>query len=414
MAADETADGIFDLDRWLAIDRARPAPSDGRGWWAFPTPRAPSVLIPTDPRAWPAAAELMSHSRRGGWFACALPWLARLRVPAALASPATESPLESWLAAIAGPRRWNFAIYYGTPSVFTKHTVQCQDESGLVLAYAKIPAGIRAADSIRNEALALQRLESALPGELFFPRLLGQEHAASLQSAPPPGTSAAQASARSAARTAGILSAALHCDLPWRDSPVRAIILETSALCQAAGHPAYASTLSRAAERLDAEFSGIPCLRHRFSHGDFLAWNTRECGGTAFAFDWEWAAWRLPFHDAYHFVLMPTLGSSTIRNHRGPHVLANLPGGSAFRKTLEFATGECADEPLWLISFLAERLAFYVKHCLAAGLNPPALASVRDLLHLLTKACQEQGASRSSLHSAPDHSPPKTRPASNE
>jgi hypothetical protein len=381
----EATDEIRDLDYWLAIDRDLPAGSAGCGWWAFPTPREPRFLIPTDPRTWRAAGDLMSHTRRGRWISRALPWLRRLHLRPAIRAAAGTSPLEEWLGEVTGRASCHLAIYHGTPSVFTKHTVQCQDAGGNPIAYAKIPAGIQAAAAIRNEALALQHLQAALPNEHFFPRLLGLKLGASLQSAPPPAAGPGQASAKAAARSAGVLSASLHQKLPWVDSPVRRVILDTTLLCESAGLAKYASTLAEARTLMDAHWAG-QSLRHHFSHGDFLPWNTRECAGMAFAFDWEWAEWRLPFHDSYHFLLMPALGSAMEWNHPGSHLLASLPGGPDFRGELESATGENADQPLWLIAFLADRLAFYVKNCLAAGTNPSNYSSVRDLQRLLSMA----------------------------
>lgn len=292
------------------------------------------------------------------------------------------SPLEEWLREIyPGQGGFAFAIYAGTPSIFVKDTVQCQDKDGRALAFLKVPRGAEARMVVRHEAEILEELGRRFPNEAFFPTVLGRRGGSFLQSAPP-------ASGRSEKETnpesiLSRLAAGWNEEHPWASSPVRTAILDATDHLRADVVVRWRRPLEQALEFLSRFFGDEP-IPHPLSHGDFVPWNLRP---GPFAFDWEWAAPRLPFHDRFHYIWMPAMlrakrplaGDRLWKIWRAFRLL-DFPAGGATSGDYAKACG---------VSYLAWQLSFYTAATIRNGQEPdhyPILANLRFALTDLMEA----------------------------
>ena len=270
-----------------------------RGWWWFPSPKSRRVAVPCDSRGWKPALNMVETPRKRALAAILLCSYRIMRRPPHLYAAAKNCPLDRWLAEVWPGVKLRYAIYRGTPNIFVKDSIQCQSIDGRVLGYVKVPRGLRACEAVANEASALRTLADHFPDDEFYPRILGSEWLATVQSA---GPEAPQTNSLIAAgKVTGLLARKLSLDFCWQDSPEREEIVRAIAVIRTADLTDRADRLAESLAKLDAGL-GDAVLPHPFSHGDLVPWNF-SAGG--FLFDWEWAAYRLPLHDAFHHLWMP-------------------------------------------------------------------------------------------------------------
>lgn len=289
----------FSLESLLGWN-TRPNPE--RGWWWFPSPARQRVGFPCDPLGWPAALRLVETPRKRLAASCLLRAFRLLRRSPDAGGPASGTPLDQWLEEIWPGMSLRYAVYRGTPNIFVKDSLQCQRPDGTVVGYVKIPRGKRAGEAVANEAAALRTLGERLPSESFYPRLLGERCPLTAQSAPAE-TDAAMTQTAAAARVLRCLASNLSRPFAWAGSPQRHDIARAIAVIAKAGHSERGARLADSLARLDRELGDEP-LAHSFSHGDMVPWNFTPGG---FLFDWEWAGYRLPLHDAFHHLWMPLI-----------------------------------------------------------------------------------------------------------
>ncbi len=325
--------------------------------------------MPVEPAAWPAGLQLAGQSPRA-WL---LPvWLRYLRASGRRPDTWEEkslSMLDCLLAGFSDRRPFRYAIYVGTPSVYAKDTIQCQDSRGRVIGYTKIPRGPAAPESIARELATLEMLASRISDETFFPTVLARSGGLVLQSAPP-----AREAGKPVAHAASILALlekSFGTSLAWSASPVRSTLHRHLEVVASASHP-WARPLACAIEYLE-EAAGRRQLPHVLTHGDFVPWNLRG----RFAFDWEWAQEGLAGHDALHFVWFRAISG------RFPVT----PGG--LLRHWSRSSGELgkranpALDPFLCISYLTSRLAFYAASALDNGDEPARFRFLRHFHHLL-------------------------------
>jgi hypothetical protein len=99
------------------------------------------------------------------------------------------------------------------------------------------------------------------------------------------------------------------------------------------------------------------------SHGDFIRWNILP---GPFAFDWEWAAPRLPWHDAFHYLWMPLLGSNRCPGIQNLWTLWNGKNG----RLLHGYNSSPPDSMLYCLAYLTIQFAFYAK---SSAIEHPAI-----------------------------------------
>lgn len=347
------------------------------GWWALPSARRPRLLVPCEPAAWPAALQLAGHSSRARLMP---PWLRLLRLARRrpdFTSAATR--FEPLLAGFSSRGPFRFAVYLGTASIYAKDTVQCQDASGRVLGYVKIPRGPSSAAAISAEVDALETLASALPQETFFPRLLARHDGLHLQGPPPAGIRQALGTAAEADSILAVLARHFGSSLAWPESPVRARITAAIARLAADSHP-FQATLAAAARHLDTVIGETP-LPHVLNHGDFVPWNLRG----RFAFDWEWAHQGLAGHDALHFRWFPALCG-----RRAPDFNQLLAAWVLENSRQDAGKSGKSAEPALAsalpLSYLASRLAFYTTSSLENGDAPEQFHFLNRIHTFLSQA----------------------------
>lgn len=366
---------IRPLDEWLGLAEAAGQASGcpPNAWWILPGPARPRIYVPTDPRLWSATLGLLGSPRKKLLTSSLLRCMRIAGRPPHLHGSA-GSPLEAWLQKTfpaSGPFR--FAVYVGTSSIFVKDTVQCMDSGGRVLAYLKVPRGADAPAVVRHEGDVLAELAIRFPGEGFFPSLLGRRDGCFLQSASPPVAPAGQDQGPGSilARLAAGWSVA-H---PWQESPARHEILRNLETLRTAGEAAWAEPLDQA-DQLLGHHLGTADIPHPLSHGDFIPWNLRP---GPFAFDWEWAAPRLPWHDAFHYLWMPRILKGKRLDLRKLWREWQGPAGQAVR----LGKDASATDLLNAMGYLAWQLSFYAGATVrnSQALEDFALLAVlRDLL----------------------------------
>lgn len=377
LAGPGVGNALFD---WLGMEGESGPFGRRLSWWALPRRREPRIYVPRLPAGWDAALELLGHSLRRSLLCKALPWMARVGWGAALGSRRESCLLDEWVRGEFGCGAPVYAVYLGTPSVFVKDTVQCQDERGNVLAYVKVPRGPKAGEAVEHEDRVLRGL-AGLVDTGHWPRSLGMRNGASMQSAPKrsDGGRGLPDSRAAAGVSRMICNGMGQRDLEWSASPVAAQIHRAAEAHETRGDGASAQLLRKAEGLLAERFWKDP-VPHYFSHGDFVPWNMRGAEHP-FVFDWEWAGWRLPFHDAYQFILLPRLKDG--RRGGAVELLGRDPEGKAFAEQLAALVGADPCDPVWLLSYLAERFAFYGKSAWANGDDPrgfPAIRRLRDAL----------------------------------
>jgi hypothetical protein len=254
-------------------------------------------------------------------------------------------PLDSWLGEIfPNESDFNFAAYIGTQSVFVKDTIQCMDSRGRILAFLKVPRGSAAAGMVRHEAGILYELSRRFPDQDFYPKLLGQRDGQFLQA--PPTRQGPDDPGFILERLASAWSESIR----WAESPVRKKILESLPRIRDAAAPHWADSLESAVARLDRQL-GNSAIAHPLSHGDFIRWNLLP---GPFAFDWEWAAPRLPWHDAFHYLWMPLFSKPKPPAFGELWQIWQGPAGTKLRsKPPE------SDSLSFALSYLASQFAFY-------------------------------------------------------
>ncbi len=367
MIAEETG-AENPIGYWLGMGNGN---LEGSGWWWLPSPARPRIGVPCDPAGWAAALDLLGSSRNRRIGAVALKALRLFRAKPHVRGPSGESPLDGWLGEIWPGVPLRFAIYRGTPNVFVKDTIQCQTLDGSVLGYVKVPRGAEAARVVSHEAGVLELLERRFPGQNFHPCLLGRRGGLTVQSAPSGG------SPRSAGKPAAILhtlAEGLTESFLWADSPVRRDIAASVAGLDTAGYRRVADRISEALALLDRD-CGDGQLHHPFSHGDFIPWNF---SGGDFLFDWEWSDFRLPWHDAFHYLWMPAILSRRSFRHADLWNLWKGPVGNELRRGVPAEPGDT----LFARAYLTWQASFYAAASVRNG-DPPEGSGLLDRLHSL-------------------------------
>lgn len=363
---------VLTLVEWLGLRPASYRVQEKFGWWGIPSANSPRWYIPTCRKRWGGALDLVPSPVKKLGFRFLLDALSLARRAAHYHGDA-GSPLEEWLREIyPGEAGFGFAIYAGTPSIFVKDTVQCQDETGQTLAYLKVPRGVEAWMVVHHEAGVLEELGRRFPNEAFYPTLLGRRGGSFLQSAPP-----ASGRSQKTINPESILSrlaAGWHEEHPWSTSPVRAAIIDAAALLQAEASADWSSPLEQASEFLSRMF-GADSILHPLSHGDFVPWNLRP---GPFAFDWEWAAPRLPLHDRFHYLWMPAM----LRSRRPLAVARLWEIWRAYRPLTSMDEQTSSGEFVRAcgVSYLAWQLSFYSAATIRNQQDPddyPILANLR-------------------------------------
>lgn len=346
------------LSKWLGtnVSKSSPTPRSGDTWWALPSKTRPRIYISTKPSAWRSSLGLVNspHNR--------LLTLGLLGAKSLLRSPAdwheTEpSPLRHWLAELFPEQApFRFAIYIGTPSIFVKDTIQCMGANGQTLAFLKVPRGPSAASVVRHEAEILDQLASRFPNQNFSPKLLGRRNGQFLQ-APPPPTLAAETTEPGKILT--LLKEHWTESFTWAESPAQKTVIDSIPAIRSSGASEWADLLLAACNSLGHHYGNQP-ISHPMSHGDFIRWNILP---GPFAFDWEWAAPRLPWHDAFHYLWMPLFGGKKPLSAEELWNLWQGPRGLAIREGLP------ADpqSKLHALAYLTLQFAFYAKSCSKSG-----------------------------------------------
>lgn len=346
------------LSRWLGtnVSKSSPTPRSGDAWWALPSKSRPRIYISTKPSAWRSSLGLVNSPQNR------LLTLGLLGAKSLLRSPAdwheTEpSPLRHWLAELFPEQApFRFAIYIGTPSIFVKDTIQCMGANGKTLAFLKVPRGPSAASVVRHEAEILDQLASRFPNQNFFPKLLGRRNGQFLQ-APPPPTLAAEPTEPGKILT--LLKEHWTESFTWAESPAQKTVIDSLPAIRSSGASGWADLLLAACNSLGHHYGNQP-IPHPMSHGDFIRWNILP---GPFAFDWEWAAPRLPWHDAFHYLWMPLFGGKKPLSAEELWNLWQGPRGLAIREGLP------ADpqSKLHALAYLTLQFAFYAKSCSKSG-----------------------------------------------
>jgi hypothetical protein len=382
------------LEMLLGISTAE-APREGRRWWSVRRGGATRLLLPAAQKARETALQLQS-----GWLH---QWATRsqLRVRSIARSPDLhgsrpgDAPLDAYLSELFPGDPLEFAVHIGTPSVYQKHTIQCQDGTGAVRAYLKVESGPWSAESIRNEAGVLHELTRSGPLRGGVPVVLKTGNTwgrtVSLLSAPhTSGQRAPRALNEEVARFATHLFNSEQHLLPWAASPVRSRVLRSIEALAAAGEKNAADLLTKSVDFLESGF-GSQLLPHGRVHGDFVPWNIRLLP-EPYAFDWEWSRIALPFHDHFHHEVFPQLGSRRGRQPRqidstrkSPRLIAlfdRLPHGE-----LPFPTSD----DRWWQAYISDAFAFYALSTSANGERLSSSGLIMKLEELLRCALEAAG-----------------------
>jgi|688.fasta_scaffold16522_9 hypothetical protein len=349
------------LSKWLGtnVSKSSPTPQSGDAWWALPSKSRPRIYISTKPSAWRSSLGLVNSPRNR------LLTLGLLGAKSLLRSPADwhetgPSPLREWLAELFPEQApFRFAIYIGTPSIFVKDTIQCMGANGETLAFLKVPRGISAESVVRHEAEILDQLASRFPNQNFFPKILGRRNGQFLQ-APPPPTLAAEPTEPGKILT--LLKEHWTESFTWAESPAHKTVIDSLPAIRSSGASEWADLLLAACNTLGHHYGNQP-IPHPMSHGDFIRWNILP---GPFAFDWEWAAPRLPWHDAFHYLWMPLLGSNRCPGIQNLWTLWNGKNG----RLLHGYNSSPPDSMLYCLAYLTIQFAFYAK---SSAIEHPAI-----------------------------------------
>jgi hypothetical protein len=349
------------LSKWLGtnVSKSSPTPQSGDAWWALPSKSRPRIYISTKPSAWRSSLGLVNSPQNR------LLTLGLLGAKSLLRSPADwhetgPSPLREWLAELFPEQApFRFAIYIGTPSIFVKDTIQCMGSNGETLAFLKVPRGPSAASVVRHEAEILDQLASRFPNQNFFPKILGRRNGQFLQ-APPPPTLAAEPTEPGKILT--LLKEHWTESFTWAESPAHKTVIDSLPAIRSSGASEWADLLLAACNTLGHHYGNQP-IPHPMSHGDFIRWNILP---GPFAFDWEWAAPRLPWHDAFHYLWMPLLGSNRCPGIQNLWTLWNGKNG----RLLHGYNSSPPDSMLYCLAYLTIQFAFYAK---SSAIEHPAI-----------------------------------------
>jgi hypothetical protein len=341
------------------VSKSSPTPQSGDAWWALPSKSRPRIYISTKPSAWRSSLGLVNSPQNR------LLTLGLLGAKSLLRSPADwhetgPSPLREWLAELFPEQApFRFAIYIGTPSIFVKDTIQCMGANGETLAFLKVPRGISAESVVRHEAEILDQLASRFPNQNFFPKILGRRNGQFLQ-APPPPTLAAEPTEPGKILT--LLKEHWTESFTWAESPAHKTVIDSLPAIRSSGASEWADLLLAACNTLGHHYGNQP-IPHPMSHGDFIRWNILP---GPFAFDWEWAAPRLPWHDAFHYLWMPLLGSNRCPGIQNLWTLWNGKNG----RLLHGYNSSPPDSMLYCLAYLTIQFAFYAK---SSAIEHPAI-----------------------------------------
>jgi hypothetical protein len=211
-------------------------------------------------------------------------------------------PLEVLVREVTGESEPVFSLSVGTETRFQKLTLQVMRPSGEILGYIKLPLTAAAAERVRHEAEALNRLCSYPTLRSHIPRMLysGEwgEGAILFESGGPSRPGPVQFDRECSE----------FLQLLWgvhkTEKPGQILWEEVAARCRKA-EPILSSgwrALSQAAlARAKRELDGVmvPC---GVAHGDFAPWNMRVGDGGLYVHDWECASWEAPTSwDIFHF-----------------------------------------------------------------------------------------------------------------
>lgn len=337
------------LFHWIGMRQSCPDQTI-HGWWSLPSRSRPRIYIPIDSIAWRGGLALIHSKKRKLIAFCLLQTFSILRIKPHSVSFG-ESDLDRWLSRIfPSVKEFRYAIYSGTPNLFVKETIQCQDSNGNILCYVKLPRGAESGAMIENERHTLSLFSKVFPADSFYPKILGYRDGVTIQS--PDNTHAGDFGVSYAAMTLiETLSRGYTKNFFWRHSPVRSDVAGAASDLEIVGASKWALTLEKGLKILGSCFGDL-VLPHPFSHGDLVPWNLRP---GPFAFDWEWAGHRLPWHDAFHFLWMPKILSSKIVNFEA---LWKIWAG---KDGLEIRQNKPADinHLKWALAYLLWQFAFY-------------------------------------------------------
>ena len=223
----------------------------------------------------------------------------------------TKPILEETLSELLGAPELQLAFSAGTPGPYSKTTVLVLEPVKGPLAYVKIADRWHAIESLRNEEVALKRLESVPSISGSIPRVLGNFSLGSAEaiviSPGPTKPSGSKFTARHL-KFLESLQAATSRRLKFAES----LMWE----CIESGYRELRSEVSASwRERLDMVISEAyqrfsACeLQMGLAHRDFTPWNIRRSDdGSLFVFDWEFAREEyVPGYDFFHFHVMRDL-----------------------------------------------------------------------------------------------------------
>ena len=235
------------------------------------------------------------------------------------------------------------------------------------------PRGAEAAEVVENEYRSLQHLAAIFPDKEFFPKILGKKSSVTIQSSAPDAQSGGS-KIQDAAKVLSHLREGTSRKISWKESPVRKTLASATADLRSSGLADWMLTIEKATRLFDQKWENSP-IEHIYSHGDFIPWNLRPGG---FAFDWEWADYRLPWHDAFHYLWMPRIlkGDDDFNSLWSPWSGAD---GTILRHGAEITESD------WVAacSYLAWQFAFYASASARNTENlseSPLLASLHTLL----------------------------------
>jgi hypothetical protein len=341
-----------------------------RTWWRVVRNGTTRYLIPTHRKRIPAALQLENH-RLYYWKLWAQLWMPRLAGGPEVIGSSRHTPLDEFLDSVFPGERLEYAVHCGTNSVYEKYTIQCQDADGRARAYVKVSRGSRAKESMLNEVAVLRRLQANPAIRSRIPEVLelAERWGCCVSVLSSPRSVNGLAPRYPEGGIVQFMTGLFACDAfvsTWTESPVRKRILASAVRLEQTCEKLAAGLLNQALAVLDADFGDTP-LPHGRAHGDFLPWNVRMTPDP-FVFDWEWSRVALPFHDLYHYLAFPLIGSRWNRSARDIDAQNRAPRArrllaSACVGALPYGSADAR----WWRAYVSDAFAFYAESACAGS-----------------------------------------------
>jgi hypothetical protein len=286
-------DGFTRLHSFVTI------PSRKQPRWLLPAGNRRGMLTGTrvyEPHKWTARAlkKVLTAMIKVGWNGT---WCSKV-----LIASTTQLALETLVRTVTGEQRPAFALSLGRQAAVRKLTIQVMRPCGSVLGYIKLPLTPAAAEGVRNESRAVDRLSRFPALRRHIPRVLysGDWNGSYiLFQSPLEG------------QRGPVLLSQIHRDFLRRlwDAhselrPGHLIIDGVAAKWQRARRvlgTQWEEIGEEVFRRSSRALQG-KTVRCGIAHGDFAPWNTRVRDGHLLLFDWESADWSAPnAWDVFHF-----------------------------------------------------------------------------------------------------------------